>query len=128
MVGHVPVTRKIYHMPLPEDPRDIKVVYSKAGTSSEGPWYGFKTRMPAALPLDAPGDDNVTTRYQLLLQLGRMLEDADGRFRYQEGDELNCIFYFDEVALKDDTQERWDAFVRAVPPRRDSPQQERGIQ
>lgn len=111
--GVVTTTKQTLRPPV--DPKDKKVVAAKAWSQKNNCWYGIKVVMHKDDDIRECGADGLSVLDQMAQVLMRNLEDVDGRFRYQWGDEAQGVLAIREWAFTDDSQERWDDFVRWSP-------------
>jgi len=111
--GIVTTEREIIRPPA--DPKDKKVVGAKVWSRSLNAWIGEPYVMHKDLNIHEPGVDGISAFDQIAQVWMRKLEDVDGRFRYQWGDEAQQVMVIREWAFTDYSQERWDEFVRWNP-------------
>lgn len=123
------VGRRGFEICDPAFARDHKMVAFKYRLDETQRWLGQLIHAPKGEDLDAPGADGVSWRDQIYLLLSGIIERAtqsaanpDGVFVYQHSDEMQGRTWIDQWPETEHCRERWDAFVRFEPPRRDSPQ------
>jgi len=117
LVPHRFVTHGPHRIPLPENIHDRKMIACMAYDDNGKP-FGDLLRVPRDLDIDMVDDSGKTLRHALHLRLMRKLEDSDGRFRYQDGDEADGITYIEEWPESENTPERWAKFYNRYHPAR----------
>lgn len=115
----------------PEEAARHKMVIWKYRLTDDGQWLGprFVFHAQQGEDLDAVGADGLSWRDQIYRQLVGIIEAAtkgprtpDGIFVHHDSDEMQGRTHIDQWPELEHCQERYDAFVRYVPPKRDSPQ------
>lgn len=106
----------------PEFAKDHKMVAYKAMADDGSGWRGQILHMENKWSLDDKGQDGISTRDQIHLVMTGLRERSDNRFVWQKSDEMQGTIYIEEWSELEHCEARWNAFVRRIPPRRDSEQ------
>jgi hypothetical protein len=108
---YVPQARKkrVY---VPDELSILKVVYFKGRPFGTDRWFGGRVRMPYNVDLDDMGQDGISVRDQIHLQLTGLIERAGYRWVYQGSDERQGTTVIEEHAIFEDNEAHWNRFVR----------------
>lgn len=89
---------------------------------NEHHWLGKVIHAPKGESLDDKDDSGVSFRDQMHLVLTGLVEQLTKGFVFQDSDEMQGRTFIDQWPEIEHCEERWNRFVRYVPPKRDSPQ------
>lgn len=110
-------------IPPPERLEEKRRLAFKWRAAKGQPWYGGSRLLPKELDIDEATVDGMTVRAHLRLYLTGQIEratrgqgeDGEGFFVWQDGDHMQSNLYIEEWPMNEDTQERWDLFIRREP-------------